>query len=83
MGRADDDDPCRLHVFRAALDTSSGFQSFQFRELEFLLGNRDGLYLEPFRHEPERFGRLEAALHEPSLYDRVDPTAPPARAARR
>ncbi len=63
--------PADYMSFRAALDTSSGFQSFQFRELEFLLGNRDALYLEPFRHEPERFARLEAALHEPSLYDRV------------
>ena len=63
--------PADYMSFRAALDTSSGFQSFQFRELEFVLGNRDAVYLEPFRHEPERFARLEAALHEPSLYDRV------------
>ena len=63
--------PADYMSFRAALDTSSGFQSFQFRELEFVLGNRDAMYLEPFRHEPERFARLEAALDEPSLYDRV------------
>ena len=36
-----------------------------------MLGNRDAVYLEPFRHEPERFARLGAVLHEPSLYDRV------------
>ena len=71
VGRPDDDDAGRLRPFRAALDTSSGFQSFQFRELEFVLGNRDAVYLEPFRHEPERFARLDAILHEPSLYDRV------------
>ena len=63
--------PADYMSFRAALDTSSGFQSFQFRELEFVVGNRDALYLEPFRHEPERFARLEAVLHAPSLYDRV------------
>ncbi len=63
--------PADYLSFRAALDTSSGFQSFQFRELEYVLGNRDAVYLEPFRHEPERFARLEAILHEPSLYDRV------------
>jgi tryptophan 2,3-dioxygenase len=63
--------PADYLSFRAALDTSSGFQSFQFRELEFVLGNRDALYLEPFRHEPERFARLESVLREPSLYDRT------------
>ncbi len=36
-----------------------------------MLGNRNAVYLEPFRHEPERFARLDAVLHEPSLYDRV------------
>jgi tryptophan 2,3-dioxygenase len=59
--------PADYLAFRAALDTSSGFQSFQFRELEFVLGNRDAMYLEPFRHEPERFARLENVLREPSL----------------
>ena len=63
--------PADYLSFRAALDTSSGFQSFQFRELEYVLGNRDAVYMEPFRHEPERFARLHAVLHEPSLYDRV------------
>jgi len=63
--------PADYLAFRAALDTSSGFQSFQFRELEFVLGNRNAVYLEPFRHEPERFAHLEAELHQPSLYDRV------------
>jgi tryptophan 2,3-dioxygenase len=63
--------PADYLAFRAALDTSSGFQSFQFRELEFVLGNRDAIYLEPFRHEPERFERLQTILNEPSLYDRV------------
>jgi tryptophan 2,3-dioxygenase len=63
--------PADYMAFRAALDTSSGFQSFQFRELEFVLGNRNAVYLEPFRHEPDRFARLDAVLHQPSLYDRV------------
>ena len=63
--------PADYLSFREALDTSSGFQSFQFRELEFVLGNRNAVYLEPFRHEPERFAHLDAELHQPSLYDRV------------
>ena len=36
-----------------------------------MLGNRDTVYLKPFRHQPERFAHLDAVLHEPSLYDRV------------
>jgi tryptophan 2,3-dioxygenase len=63
--------PADYLSFRAALDTSSGFQSFQYRELEYVVGNRDAVYLEPFRYEPERFAHLEAVLHAPSLYDRV------------
>jgi tryptophan 2,3-dioxygenase len=63
--------PADYLAFRAALDTSSGFQSFQYRELEYLVGNRDAVYLEPFRHDPDRFAHLEAVLHAPSLYDRV------------
>jgi tryptophan 2,3-dioxygenase len=63
--------PADYLSFRAALDTSSGFQSFQYRELEYVVGNRDAVYLEPFRYEPERFTHLEAVLHAPSLYDRV------------
>jgi tryptophan 2,3-dioxygenase len=63
--------PADYGRFRAALDTSSGFQSYQFRELEFVLGNRKAVYLEPFRHEPELFASLDGILHQPSLYDRV------------
>jgi tryptophan 2,3-dioxygenase len=63
--------PADYLSFRAALDTSSGFQSFQYRELEYVVGNRDAVYLEPFRYEPERFAHLDAVLHAPSLYDRV------------
>ena len=64
--------PADYMAFRAALDTSSGFQSFQFRELEFVLGNRNaGL---PGAVPPRAralTARLDAVLHEPSLYDRV------------
>jgi tryptophan 2,3-dioxygenase len=63
--------PLEFLSFRERLEKGSGFQSFQFRELEFVLGNRDAVYLEPFRHEPERFARLETTLREPSLYDRT------------
>ena len=55
--------------FRASLGSSSGFQSFQYRELEFLLGAKDGRMLDLHRNEPAHRDALEAALRTPSLYD--------------
>lgn len=55
--------------FRHVLGTSSGFQSAQFREIEYRLGLRDPAYLEHYaEHTPERL-RLQAALDQPSLRD--------------
>ena len=56
--------------FRQRLAPASGFQSVQFRELEFLSGAQDPAYLERFRglNEAER-SRLEARLAEPTLWD--------------
>src|SRR3954469_421772 len=55
--------------FRHVLGTSSGFQSEQFREIEFRLGLRDSAYLEHYpQGSPER-ARLQAALDQPSLRD--------------
>ncbi len=56
--------------FRAILAPASGFQSVQFRELEFLSGAKDRKFLARFRGltEPER-GRLARRLAEPSLWD--------------
>jgi tryptophan 2,3-dioxygenase len=57
--------------FRAALGTSSGFQSAQFRALEFGLGLKDASHL---KYQPEGSSErrmLEAALKAPSLYDDV------------
>ena len=61
--------PLSFNAFRARLDASSGFQSAQFRELEFLLGQRRVALI---AHYPEGSGeraRLQAALQSPSLYD--------------
>ena len=44
--------PADYSAFRDALGQSSGFQSYQYREFEFLLGNRDEVYLGPFKHLP-------------------------------
>ena len=57
--------------FRHVLGTSSGFQSAQFREIEFRLGLRDPAYLEHYPQGTEERARLQAALDEPSLRDQA------------
>jgi tryptophan 2,3-dioxygenase len=61
--------PSQFGAFRNALDSSSGFQSGQFREVEVMLGRRDDRALRPFRPDsPERI-RVAAAMERPSLFD--------------
>lgn len=57
--------------FRDALGTSSGFQSWGYRLVEYILGNKDAAFLDVHRHDPAIVKRLAAALDEPSLYDEV------------
>ena len=61
--------PSEYEGFRPALGTSSGFQSAQYRAIEFLLGNKDAAMLDVFRHDPVALAELEALLVAPSLYD--------------
>lgn len=61
--------PADYLAFRDDLAKSSGFQSYQYRLLEFRLGAKDARMLLPHRHRPDTHARLEAALHAPSLYD--------------
>jgi tryptophan 2,3-dioxygenase len=61
--------PAEYSAFRASLGNSSGFQSHQYRMVEFLLGNKGTVPLEPHRHRPETFAALDALLREPSIYD--------------
>jgi tryptophan 2,3-dioxygenase len=61
--------PTEYAQFRYVLGPASGFQSHQNRLIEIALGKRDGRVLETFRHTPAVRAELEAALHEPSLYD--------------
>lgn len=56
-------------VFRAELAPASGFQSLQFREIEFLSGLKEPGYLERLETTPEEAGRLHRRLREPSLWD--------------
>lgn len=55
--------------FRDALGQSSGFQSWQYRLIEFAAGNRNPAMLKPHAHRPDILGLLEAELARPSLYD--------------
>jgi tryptophan 2,3-dioxygenase len=55
--------------FRPSLGPASGFQSHQYRAIEFLLGNKNEAYLAPHRHTPEIYAWLEEVLRAPSLYD--------------
>jgi tryptophan 2,3-dioxygenase len=55
--------------FRGALGHASGFQSFQYRAVEMLLGVKDAKALGPFKHVPAQHAELERLLESPSLYD--------------
>jgi tryptophan 2,3-dioxygenase len=61
--------PADYSAFRDALGSSSGFQSFQYRMIEFLLGNKDAVMMEPHRHKTALFEALEELHRSPSLYD--------------
>jgi len=59
--------PVDYLAFRDVLGTSSGFQSAQFRELEYRLGLKDERYLKHYSADSDDHARLRTALEEPSL----------------
>ena len=61
--------PPEYSAIRPYLGASSGFQSWQYRSVEFSLGNKNAAMLEAHAHAPERLAEVEAALLAPSLYD--------------
>ena len=61
--------PPEYSAIRPYLSNSSGFQSWQYRCVEFLLGNKNAAMLKPHQHRPEILARVEAAWRAPSLYD--------------
>ena len=61
--------PADYLAFRGALGPASGFQSYQYRLVEFRLGAKDANMLLPHRHDTLIHGKLMTALNEPSLYD--------------
>lgn len=61
--------PSEYSEFRGVLGTSSGFQSVQYRLVEFLLGNRDEAMIGYHRADPEAVALLTGVLERPGLYD--------------
>jgi tryptophan 2,3-dioxygenase len=61
--------PAEYLEFRDVLGPSSGFQSLQYRLVEFLLGNKNEGMLRVFAHDAAAHARLQEALQAPSLYD--------------
>jgi len=60
--------PSEYTAFRPSLGNSSGFQSHQYRLVEYLLGNRIGALMKLHAHKPLAFEALSAELAQPSLY---------------
>jgi len=61
--------PPEYSTIRPSLASSSGFQSWQYREIEFLLGNKNAAMLKPHAHRPDLLARVQEAHDAPSLYD--------------
>src|SRR5438094_2417756 len=61
--------PSEYLEFRDALGRASGFQSYQYRALEFVLGNKDAATLQVHAHDKRISGELQRRLAQPSLYD--------------
>ena len=61
--------PSEYMEFRGVLGNASGFQSFQYRKLEFLLGNKNAESIQVFAHDKPVYDDLRRTLESPSLYD--------------
>jgi len=61
--------PIEYAQFRDQLGSASGFQSPQYRAVEFMLGNKNAAMLNVFKHDAHLHAELERALNAPSLYD--------------
>jgi len=61
--------PPEYSAIRPYMSNSSGFQSWQYRCIEFMLGNKNAAMLKPHAHRPELLAKVEAAWRAPSLYD--------------
>ncbi|MBP6503284.1 MAG: tryptophan 2,3-dioxygenase [Rhodoferax sp.] len=63
--------PPEYSAIRPYLANSSGFQSAQYRCIEFALGNKNAAMLKPHQHRPDLLAKVRAAYEAPSLYDQA------------
>ena len=61
--------PPEYSAMRPYLGSSSGFQSYQYRCIEFSLGNKNAAMLKPHEHRGDLLAQVQAAYETPSLYD--------------
>ena len=61
--------PPEYSAIRPYLASSSGFQSYQYRCIEFSLGNKNAAMLKPHEHRPDLLALVQSAFEAPSLYD--------------
>jgi len=61
--------PAEYSAFRNQLGRASGFQSYQYRMLEFIIGNKNADMIEVHRRDPVHYDALQRQLHSPSIYD--------------
>ena len=61
--------PADYSAFRNHLGRASGFQSVQYRLLEFIIGNKTAQMIEVHKRDTDAYATLQRALHSPSLYD--------------
>jgi tryptophan 2,3-dioxygenase len=61
--------PPEYSAIRPYLSASSGFQSYQYRCIEFTMGNKNAAMLKPHAHRPDLLAQVELAYRAPSLYD--------------
>jgi tryptophan 2,3-dioxygenase len=61
--------PPEYSRMRPSLAASSGFQSWQYRSIEFMLGNKNAAMLKPHAHRPDLLAKVQALYEAPSLYD--------------
>lgn len=61
--------PSEYTRMRPSLGSSSGFQSYQYRMIEFMLGNKQAAMLKPHAHDSRVHAMVQQSLEEPSLYD--------------
>lgn len=61
--------PPEYSALRPYLARSSGFQSYQYRQIEFMLGNKNAAMLKPHSHRDDLLAAVQKAYEAPSLYD--------------